>query len=76
LAIRIRLRRRFAPEAILADPDEGKRSMDPHERPVVTEENKTAVRGGATGYNLRYVVIASLVLVMIAWVLVEVFVRP
>jgi hypothetical protein len=52
------------------------RSMDPHERPVVTEENKTAVRGGATGYNLRYVVIASLVLVMVAWVLVEVFVRP
>jgi len=50
--------------------------MDPHERPVVTEENKTGVRGGATGYNLRYVVIASLVLVMVAWVLVEVFVRP
>ena len=49
--------------------------MDPHERPVVTEENKTAVRAGSTGYNLRYVVIASLVLVMVAWVLVEVFVR-
>lgn len=49
--------------------------MDAHERPVVTEENKTAVRAGATGHNLRYVVIASLVLVMIAWVLVDVFVR-
>jgi hypothetical protein len=75
LAIRIRFRRRFAPDAILADPNEGMRWMNPHERPVVTEENKTAMRGGATGHNLRYVVIASLVLVMIAWVLVEVFVR-
>ncbi len=50
--------------------------MDPHERPIITEDNKTAVRGGATGFNLRYVVIASLVLVVIAWVLVEYFVRP
>ena len=49
--------------------------MDPHERPVVTEENKVDVRAGSTGHNLRYVVIASLVLVMIAWVLVDVFVR-
>jgi hypothetical protein len=50
--------------------------MDPHERPVVTEENKTAIRAGSTGNNLRYVVIGSIVLAMIAWVLVEYFVRP
>jgi hypothetical protein len=52
------------------------RSMDPHERPVVTEENKVAVRGGSTGHNVRYIVIASIVLVMIAWALVELLVRP
>ena len=50
--------------------------MDPHERPVVTEENKVAVRAGATGHNLRYVVIGSLVLVVIAWVLVALLVKP
>jgi hypothetical protein len=50
--------------------------MNPHERPVVTEENKVAVRGGSTGHNVRYIVIASLVLVMIAWGLVELLVRP
>ena len=46
--------------------------MDPHERPVVTEENKTAVRGGATGNNVRYVVIGSVVLAIVAWILVEI----
>jgi hypothetical protein len=50
--------------------------MDPHERPVVTEENKTAIRAGSTGNNLRYVVIASIALAVIAWILVEYFVRP
>ena len=49
--------------------------MDPHERPVVTEENKVAVRGGSTGHNLRYIVIASLALVIIAWALVELLVK-
>ena len=50
--------------------------MDAHERPVVTEENKTAIRAGSTGNNLRYVVIASIALAVIAWILVEYFVRP
>ena len=50
--------------------------MDPHERPVVTEENKVAVRGGSTGHHVRYILIASMVLVLIAWALVELFVRP
>jgi hypothetical protein len=50
--------------------------MDPHERPVVTEENKVEVRAGSTGHNLRYVVIGSLVLAVIAWILVALLVKP
>jgi len=50
--------------------------MDPHERPVVTEENKVAVRAGSTGHNVRYIVITSIALAMLAWVLVELLVRP
>lgn len=50
--------------------------MDPHERPVVTEENKVAVRAGSTGHNLRYIVIASIALAIIAWILVDLLVRP
>jgi hypothetical protein len=52
------------------------RSMDAHERPVVTEENKVDVRAGSTGHHVRYILIASIALVMLAWILVEVFVRP
>ena len=40
--------------------------MDAHERPVVTEENKTAIRAGSTGNNLRHAVIASIALAAIA----------
>jgi hypothetical protein len=50
--------------------------MNAHERPVVTEENKTAVRAGSTGNNVRYVLIGSIALALIAWALVEYFVRP
>jgi hypothetical protein len=50
--------------------------MNAHERPVVTEENKTAVRGGATGNNVRYVLSGSIALAILAWILVEYFVRP
>jgi hypothetical protein len=52
------------------------RSMDAHERPVVTEENKVAVRAGSTGHHVRYVLIGSVALAILAWILVEVFVRP
>ena len=52
------------------------RSMNPHERPVITEENKTAVLAGSTGNNVRYVLLGSLALAIIAWILVEYFVRP
>ena len=50
--------------------------MNAHERPVVTEDNKTAVRAGSTGNNVRYVLIGSVALALIAWVLVAYFVRP
>jgi hypothetical protein len=50
--------------------------MDPHERPVVTEENKTAVRAGATGFHVRYVLIASCALVIIAFIAIAVLVKP
>jgi hypothetical protein len=49
--------------------------MDPHERPVVTDDNKVAVRAGSTGHNVRYVLIAGVALAILAWILVEVFVR-
>jgi hypothetical protein len=49
--------------------------MNAHERPIVTEGNKTAVRA-ATGNNVRYVLIGSVALAIVAWILVEYFVRP
>jgi hypothetical protein len=52
------------------------RSMNAYERPVVTEDNKTAVRAGSTGNNVRYVLIGSVALAIVAWILVEYFVRP
>jgi hypothetical protein len=51
------------------------RSMNAHERPVITEDDKTAVRAGSTGNNVRYVLIGSVALAIIAWILVEYFVR-
>jgi hypothetical protein len=50
--------------------------MDPHERPVVTEANKVDVRAGATGNNVRYVLIASCVLVIAAFIIIALFVKP
>jgi hypothetical protein len=52
------------------------RSMNAHERPIVTEGNKTALRAGSTGNNVRYVLIGSVALALLAWILVEYFVRP
>ena len=50
--------------------------MNAHERPVITEDNKTAVRAGSTGNNVRYVLIGGVALAILAWILVEYFVRP
>jgi hypothetical protein len=61
---------------IIYDLARKERSMNPHERPVVTEENKVAVRAGSTGHHVRYILIASVALAMLAWILVEYFVRP
>lgn len=52
------------------------RSMDPHERPVVTEANKVAMRAGSTGSNVRYVLIASCALVIAAFIIIALLVRP
>jgi len=51
------------------------RSMDAHERPVVTEENKVAMRAGSMGHHVRYILIGSIALAILAWILVEMFVR-
>ena len=50
--------------------------MDAHERPVVTEENKVAVRAGSTGNHVRYILIGSVALTILALILVWVFMRP
>ena len=52
------------------------RSMDAHQRPIVTEENKVDVRAGSTGHHVRYILIGSVALAILAWILVEVFIRP
>ena len=50
--------------------------MNPHERPIVTEENKVAVRAGSTGHHVRYILIASCALVIVAFILIALLVKP
>jgi hypothetical protein len=50
--------------------------MNEHERPVVTEANKEAVRAGHTGDHLRYVLIGSCALAIIGLILVALLVKP
>jgi hypothetical protein len=49
--------------------------MDPHERPVVTEKNKVAIRAGSTGNHVRYVLIASTALVIVCFIAIALFVK-
>jgi hypothetical protein len=49
--------------------------MDPDEQPVVTSGNKERVRAGVTGHNVRYVLLASLALVVVLFVAVELVMR-
>jgi hypothetical protein len=49
---------------------------DIHQRPVVTEANKEAVRAGSTGHHVRYVLIISCALVVIAFIAVALFIKP
>jgi hypothetical protein len=37
-----------------------------NERPLVTESNKDRIRAGVTGHNVRYVLIISCALVIVA----------
>jgi hypothetical protein len=53
---------------------EQERSMS-DERPIVTEGNKDRIRAGVTGHNVRYVVIASLALVILAFIIIAAVVR-
>jgi hypothetical protein len=53
-----------------------KRRMDPHERPIVTEDNKVAMRAGSTGNHVRYVLIASTALVIVCFIAIALFVKP
>ncbi len=46
------------------------------ERPIVTERNKDRIRQGVTGHNVRYVVIVSVALAIIACIIVAAVVRP
>ena len=50
--------------------------MNEHERPVVTEANEEAVRAGHTGDHLRYALIGSCALAILAGILVALFVKP
>jgi len=50
--------------------------MNAHERPIVTEDNKTAMRAGSARNNVRYVLLGSVALALLAWILVEYLVRP
>ncbi len=43
------------------------------ERPIV--KNAVEARQGATGHNVRYVLLAGLVLALIAFVAIEYFIR-
>lgn len=40
------------------------------ERPVVTEANKDRIRAGVTGHNVRYVVLASCAIVIVAFIVI------
>ena len=49
--------------------------MDPHERPVVTDDNKVAIRAGSTGNHVRYVLIVSTALVIVCFIAIALFVK-
>jgi hypothetical protein len=52
------------------------RAMSDNEIPIVTESNKDRIRAGVTGHNVRYVVIISCALVIVAFIIVAFIVRP
>ena len=46
------------------------------ERPVVTEHNEDRIRQGVTGHNVRYVVMVSVALAIIAFIIIAAVVSP
>jgi hypothetical protein len=46
------------------------------ERPLVTESNKDRIRAGVTGHNVRYVLIISCAMVIVALIDIAFVVRP
>lgn len=49
--------------------------MIDEERPVVTETNKDRIRAGVTGHNVRYVLFASMAIVVVAFAAIFLFMR-
>jgi hypothetical protein len=52
------------------------RAMSDNGIPIGTESNKDRIRAGVTGHNVRYVVIISCALVIVAFIIVAFIVRP
>ena len=46
-----------------------------HERPVVNDSNQDKIRQGETGHHVRYILIISCILVVLAFVAVDLVVR-
>ena len=47
-----------------------------HERLVVNASNQDEIRQGETGHHVRYILIISCILVILAFVAITLFVRP
>ena len=73
LVVMIASRRRGRASRSLSPQPEA--AMDPEQQPVITEASKNRVRAGVTGHNVRYVVLASVALVVVLFVLVHLFMR-
>jgi hypothetical protein len=50
-------------------------AMNEHERPVVSKANKVRVQTGETGHHVRYILFASLALVIVLFIGVAIFIR-
>jgi hypothetical protein len=56
--------------------EQGRERAMSNERPIVTESNKDRIRAGVTGHNVRYLVIISCALVIVAFIIIAFVVRP
>jgi hypothetical protein len=45
------------------------------ERPIVTKDNEERIRQGETGHHVRYILFASLALVVVLFILVAAYFR-